>query len=247
MSEIVLNAEIRTAVKKHAKAVRAEGNVPGVYYAHGEQNLTIQVPRPSLNPVIYTSETHIINLTLQDGTTKKCILRDVQFDPVTDRPIHFDLQGLREDEELTVEVPVALVGGTAAGIQEGGILQHIIHKLRISCLPRNIPEKIEVNVSGLGINDFVHVRDLNIPDVTVLENPDSPVAGVVPPTVHKEEEVVAEAPAEIQEPEVVGKGKKAEEEEGAEQAPAKGEAKQAPARGEGKQAPAKGEGKEEKK
>ena len=241
MSEIVLNAERRTVAGKKAKQVRGTGKVPGVYYAHGEENLTIQVPQLSLDTLIYTTETHIIDLRFQDGTSKRCILRDVQFDPVSDQPIHFDLQGLREDEALTIEAPVTLVGGTAAGVREGGILQHFIHKLKLSCLPKDIPGKIEVDVSGLAMSTFVHVRDLNIPNVTVLDNPDAPVVGVVPPTVHKEEEVVAEVAAEPTEPEVVGKGKKAEEEEGGEEPPAKGEGKP---RAEGK---TRGEAKEEKK
>jgi large subunit ribosomal protein L25 len=235
MSEITLNAEPRTALGKKAKLVRTEGKVPGVYYAHGEENLSIQVLGLSLNPLIYTSETHIVELKLQDGTSKKCILRDVQFDPVTDRPIHFDLQGLREDEELTIEAPVTLIGGPASGVREGGMLQHFIHKLKVSCLPKDIPGKIEVDVSTLQINNFLHVRDLNIPNVTILDNPDAPVVGVVPPTVQKEAEPAAEVTEELQEPEVVGKGKKTEEEEGEEEAPAKGEGK------------AKAEGKEEKK
>ncbi len=234
MSEIVLNAERRTALGKKAKLLRTAGKIPGIYYARGEENLSIQVPSLNLNPLIYTSETHIVDLRLQDGTSRRCILRDVQFDPVTDRPVHFDLQGLRENEELTIEAPVTLVGGTAPGVREGGMLQHFIHKVKVTCLPKNIPGKIEIDVSALQINDFVYVRDLNIPNVTVLDNPDSPVAGVVPPTVQKEAEPAVEVTEELQEPEVVGKGKKAEE-EGEEEPPAKGEGK------------ARGEGKEEKK
>jgi len=225
MSEIVLNAELRESVGKHAKHARSRGNVPGVYYARGEQNIVIEVPQGSLHPLIHTSETHIIDLRLKDGTSKKCILRDVQFDPVSDHPVHFDLQGLKENEKLTIEVPVVLTGGTSKGVRDGGMLQHSIHKVRVSCLPRDIPEKIEVNVAALEINDSVHVRDLNLPDVTVLENADSAVVGVIPPVVVKEE-VVEVAPEEAaKEPEVIGKGKKLEEgEEGAE-APPKGETK----------------------
>jgi large subunit ribosomal protein L25 len=226
MSEVVLNAELRLPVRKHAKQVRAQGKIPGVYYAHGEGNLNIQVPQLSLDPLIYTSETHIVDLRLGDGSSKKCILRDVQFDPVSDRPIHFDLQGLRENEKLTIEVPVVLVGGTPQGVRDGGMLQHTIHKLKVSCLPKHIPEKVEVDVGALGMNHSIHVRELNVPNVIILDNPDSTVVGVVPPTIHKEAEVVAPAEEALKEPEVVGKGKKAEEgEEGEEAAPAKAETK----------------------
>lgn len=242
MSEFVLNAEVRDNAVKRAKISRKQGRIPGVFYMHGEGNITIEVEKLSLDPLIYTSKTHVIELKLKDGTSKKCILRDVQFDPVSDRPIHFDLQGLRENEKVTIEVPVVLTGGVPQGVKDGGMLQHFIHKLRVSCLPKDIPEKIEINVAALTINHFVHVRDLSVPNVTIAENIDSPVVGVMPPHIVKEAEVAATAEEVAKEPEVIGKGKKVEEgEEGApEGAPkpaAKPEAK----------APAKSEGKEEKK
>ena len=223
MSEVVLNAEPREAKGKRAKYARKQGQIPGVFYASGEQSLNIQVPKMSLDPLIYTSEMYIINLRLKDGSLKKCILRDVQFDPVSDRPIHFDLQGLRENEKLTIDVPIVLTGGTPKGVREGGMIQHIIHKLRVSCLPKDIPDKIEVEVGSLEINQSVHVNELKVENVTVLENPDNPVVSVVPPTVIKEPEPVVAAEEEMAEPEVVGKGKKEEEEkeeEGAESKPA---------------------------
>jgi len=211
MSEIVLNAELRTSTGKHTKYSRSKGMVPGVFYSRGEQNIKIEVPTPTLDQIVFTSKTNIITLRLNDGSSRKCILKDVQFDPVTDRPIHFDLLGLHEGEKLTVKVPVLLIGGTASGVKEGGILQHSLHKLTVSCLPTDIPEKVEVDVANLGINDFIHVSDLVIPNVTILDGPATTVAGVIPPTLHKEE-VPAEAAVEQPvEPEVLGKGKKAEE------------------------------------
>jgi large subunit ribosomal protein L25 len=231
MSEIMLNAEVRKETGKRAKRVRTEGNIPGIFYARGEGNTMIQVSKVGLDPLIYTSETHVIDLRLSDGTSKKCILRDVQFDPVSDRPVHFDLQGLKENEKLTIEVPIVLTGGIPVGVRDGGMLQPVIHKLRISCLPKDIPSKIDVDVSLLQINQSVHVRDLVLPSVTVLESPDSTVVAVVPPTVIKEAVAATPAEEEAKEPEVVGKGKKAEEgEAGAEAAPAKGAAA-APAKG----------------
>ncbi len=241
MSEFVLEAEERQAMGKQVKKERRTGRVPGVYYMRGEKNINIEVEKLSLDPLIYTSKTHIIELKLKDGSTKKCILRDVQFDPVSDRPIHFDLQGLRENEKLTIEIPVVLIGGTPQGVKDGGMLQHFIHKLRVSCLPKDIPEKVEVDVAGLAINHFVHVRDLQIPNVSVVENLNSPVAGVMPPHLVKEAEAAAPTEEVAAEPEVIGKGKKAEEgEEGAEGG-AKTEGKGAA------KAEAKAEPKEEKK
>ncbi len=244
MREITLEAEIRTRLGKHSRAVRREGKVPGVYYVHGEDTIAIAVVEKSLKPLIYTAETHIVNLKLADGSSKSCILRDIQFDPVTDRAIHFDLQGLKQDEEITIEVPVIVVGATPVGVRDGGILQQVIHRLKISCLPKDIPEHVEVNPENLKINHFIHVRDLKIANVNILENEAGTVVGVVPPTVEKEPTPATAEAVESVEPEVIGKGKKVEEGEEGEEAPAK-DAKKA----EGAAAPAKEEkaAKEEKK
>jgi len=242
MREITLEAEVRTQFGKRAKAIRRQGNVPGVYYIHGEPNIAVTIPEKSLKPLIYTSETHIINLKLNDGTGKNCIIRDIQFDPVTDRPVHFDLQGIRENEEISVEVPVTLVGGTPVGVRDGGIVQQIIHRLKISCLPKFMPEHIEVNVAELKINQFVHVRDIKLENITLLDSESGTIVGVVPPTVEKE--VVAATPEEAAEPEVITKGKKPEEgEEGAAAAPGTEKKAEAPTKGAppGKGAPAKEE------
>lgn len=226
MHEITLQAEVRTQMGKHTRTLRRDGKIPGVYYIHGESNIPITVTEKSLKPLIYTSDTHVITLKFDEGGEKSCILRDIQFDPVTDRPVHFDLQGLRADEEISIEVPIVITGGTPVGVRDGGIIQHVIHRLKISCLPKDIPEHVEVNAEELKMNHFIHVRDLKIENVTILENPDNSIVGVVPPTIEKEPtpaEVVAEAPAE---PEVIAKGKKPEE--GAEGAEGEKKAEGAP-------------------
>ena len=213
MSEIAVTAEVRKDIGKKAKQVFKQGKVPGIYYGHGQSNIPIAMAELTLRPLYKSSAASVINLKLDDGFTHTCILRDVQFDPITDRPVHFDLFGLNENEELTIELPVT-VKGIAKGVRDGGILQHILHRLRISCLPKNIPDRIEINVESLEINKSIHVRDLSIPNVKVLENESSTVVAVVPPTVLKEAEAVPGAvPAEAAtaEPEVIGKGKKPEE------------------------------------
>lgn len=237
MSEIAVTAEVRKDIGKKAKQLLRQGKVPGIYYGHGQKNIPIAIGEIVLQPLYKSSAANIINLTLDDGSAHTCILRDVQFDPVTDRPIHFDLFGLNENEELTIEVPVT-VTGTAQGVRDGGILQHILHRLRISCLPKNIPDRLEINVETLEINKSIHVRDLTIANVKVLENESSTVVAVVPPTVLKEAEAAPGAlPTEVAptEPEVIAKGKKPEE--GAEEGGKEGAAgKTTPAAG--KAAPA---------
>ncbi len=216
MSEIVVNAEVRNNTKSHAKYAFKEGKVPGVYYARGEENIVLQMPAKTLDTLVFTSETHVLDLRFPDGNARKAILKDVQYDPISDRPVHFDLQGLKENEKLTIEVPVVLVGGTPKGVRDGGMLQHFIHKLKVSCLPKDIPSKIEINVAEMDINDFVHVSSLNMPNVTILEALESAIVGCMPPNVTKEaeaatEEGAAAATTAAAEPEVVAKGKKPEE------------------------------------
>lgn len=213
MAEITINAEIRTEFGKKARALRAQGKVPGIYYGHGKKNIPLTLTELALRPLYRTSATNVINLKLNDGSSHTCILRDIQFDPVTDRPIHFDLFGLNENEELMIEVPV-IIKGTAKGVKDGGTLQHVLHRVKVSCLPKFIPDHIEVNVESLEINKSIHVRDLSIPNVKILENENSTVVAVVPPTILKEPEVAAAPVAEVApaEPEVIARGKKVEEE-----------------------------------
>lgn len=211
MRELILEAEVRTQLKKHSNQVRRSGKVPGVFYLHGEENIPIAVDEKSLKPLIYTSEAHIVSLKLNDGKMKSCILRDVQYHPVTDLPIHFDLQGLRDDEEITIEVPVTITGGTPVGVRDGGVLQQLIYRLKVSCLPKFIPEHIEINVENLKVNSFVHVSEIKIDNVTFLENASTSIVGIMPPTVEKEETAAVPGTEESVEPEVITKGKKVEE------------------------------------
>lgn len=224
MREITLQADMRTPAQmgKRSKAIRREGKVPGIYYVHGEPNIAVAVQEKSLKPLIFTSETHIINLKIGESEAKSCILRDIQFDPITDRAVHIDLQGLRDDEEITVEIPIVVTGGIPAGVRDGGILQQIVRRLKISCLPKHIPDHVEVNAGEMKINQFIHVRDLSIPNITILDTPDNTILGIIPPTVEKEAVPAADAAAAAAEPEVIAKGKKPEE--GAE-APAGGDKK----------------------
>lgn len=223
MSEVVLVAEIRTVTGKKSNRLRYDGKIPGIFYAHGEGNINITATPLALRPLIYTSDAHLINLQLNNGEKKTCILRDVQFDPISDKPIHFDLQGVKENEELIVQVPV-IIKGSPIGVKDGGSLQVIMHKVRVSCLPKFIPEHIELDVTELKMNDSIHIKDITIPNVRIVDNEASTVVAVVPPTVVKEEtpavaapdaEAAAAAPAE---PEVIAKGKKPAE---GEDAPAK--------------------------
>lgn len=216
MAEVTLHAELREIIGKKVGRLRREGKIPGIFYIHGENNITVALPVKSLVKLIHSSEANLINLKLSDGSEKKCIIRDVQFDPVTESPVHVDLQGIKADEKLTIEVPIVIIGAIPQGVKDGGMLQHIVHKLKISCFPQDIPSHIEINAEQLLINQSVHVSELKAEKYTILENESTTVLAILPPVVEKVAEVAAPT-EEVAEPEVVGKGKKpAEGEEEAE-------------------------------
>lgn len=212
MQEITIQAEVRNQVGKNLGNLRRRGKIPGIFYSAGEPNIPIAISEKSLKPLIFSSTTSIINLVLDNNIQKRCILREIQYDPVTDVPIHFDVQGLQEDRNITLEVPIVVTGETPIGVREGGILQKFMHKIKISCLPKYIPDHIEINAENLKINQFIHVRDLQISNVTIIENEFSTIVGVIPPVVEKEPTPTAAVVEEVAEPEIIAKGKKAEEE-----------------------------------
>lgn len=213
MSEIVITANIRTELGKRAKELRRKGQVPGIYYGQGQKNVPIAMSELTLNPIFRSSATHIITLKLDDGSSHLCIMRDIQVDPLSGNPVHFDLYGINPDMKLVIEIPVVL-RGTPKGVKDGGVLNQMMHRIRVECLPKDIPDRVEINVENLEINRSVHVSDLVIPNVEIKESGDNTVAAVNPPTVIKEPEaVVAEGALEAApaEPEVIAKGKKPEE------------------------------------
>lgn len=215
MLEINLDVVKRTRTNKGAvNQMRREGKVPGVFYVKGEDPLTFVVSEKELKPLVYTAETRIVNLKVDDAEPRRAVLRDIQFDPVTERILHIDLMGLTAGQSLHLQIPI-LLEGSAKGIKEGGILQHQLHKIDIECLPRHIPQHIAVEISDLGIGDSIHVSDLELENMKILTNEDVTIVSVIQPRVVVEEEPALEeeiGEEEQAQPEVIGKGKPEEEE-----------------------------------
>jgi ribosomal protein L25, Ctc-form len=214
MAQVTLQGikrELKT--KGYLTELRKKGYVPAVYYAHGEENLFLAVPKNKLKPLVFSPETYLIDLNIEGVGQKTCIIKEFQLDPVTDEIVHVDFHGLKAGEKINVEVAVHLIG-TPIGVKEGGIIQHSLHKIEIECLPTEIPDKIDVDVTHLKIGDALHVKDLNLAQYRVLTNPEATIITIVPPALHKEEAAgEAAAASEQAEPEVIQKGKKTEEEE----------------------------------
>ena len=174
MAHLDLKVSKRDTTSQTAKSLRNKGFVPGIFYGQGFENIPIVSDLLTLRPVIYTKFTNIISLEIEGSPEKhECVLQDVTFDPVTDKITHFDLIGLIPGAHMTFEVPITL-SGQAIGVREGGLLQQNIHKVKVKCLPRDLPQNLVVNVSDLGVGHSVYIKDVKLDNV-VFEAPDDTV------------------------------------------------------------------------
>jgi large subunit ribosomal protein L25 len=213
MEKVVLEANSRkTGSKSENKKQRKNGRIPGVFYMRGTDPISIDVSEKAIKPLVFTGETHLVGLKVDNNQELDCIIKDVQFDPVTDHIVHFDLLGLTTGETFTLEVPIVFKG-SAVGVKDGGVLQQHLHKLEIECLPKDIPQHLEVDVTNLKIGDSVHISDLNFDKVTILNSKTTVVVSVNHPKIEKEPAPEEEAVEEPTEPELIGKGKEEEEKE----------------------------------
>ncbi len=240
-----LTAERRDAAGKGAvKRLRRLGRIPAILYGARTEPVPLSVLPKDVQRVLHARAggSVLVNLKLPgESEARAAVVRDLQFDPVRDILLHVDLQAVRMDEQITVEVPIRVVGEAAGVKEQSGVLAVLLRTIEVACLPTQIPERIDVDVSPLRIHDVITVGGLKLPEgIRVTMQPGQAVVTVSPPMA---EEVAAPAAAPAAEPEVLSERKP---EEGAEEtAEAKGEAKAKPeAKGEARAKPeAKGEAK----
>lgn len=216
-------------------ALRREGLIPAVVYGKTQPSFNVRLSRKEVETVLHrsASEQILINLTIEDlKETKLALIQDVQHNPLTGTITHLDFHAIREDEIIHANVPLELIGD-AAGVKAGGLLEHLFHMLEIKCLPKDLPDSIQADVSGLELNASLHVRDLTLPPgVKIVADGNVIVAMVSEPKVAVEP-VAAVAAAEPAADAKGAKGAPAGDAKGA--APAKGgDAKAAPAKPAGK-------------
>jgi large subunit ribosomal protein L25 len=220
MATVTLDAQVRTEKGKGAaRVLRREGFIPGVIYGYGEQTHACKVEMKQLEKLLSSGgyESTLIELKLDNGTTYSALIREVQVHPYRSEVLHIDFLAVHKGEKVKLEVSVRLVG-VAPGVKEGGIMEYLRHDVEIRCIPSKIPEALELDISEMGIGDTATVANLvQLEDVEIMSDPSAAIVSVVPPAVLKveepEEEVAAEeAEEEEAEPEVVGRGKAAEEE-----------------------------------
>ena len=186
-----------------ARKLRAAGKVPAVMYGHGETTRSLTLDAHELQ--LLFSKVHWENtlITLDiDGESVSTLVREVQSHAYKNDVLHVDFYQIHANEKLEVEIPIRL-HGTPAGIKLGGMLSHSINDLLVRCLPANIPDHIDVDVSHLDLNDAIHVSDLALPTgVESVIDGDRVVCVVNPPSG-----TAADAPAATGEPEVIKKAK----------------------------------------
>lgn len=198
--------EIGTRKVKH---LRKKGWVPGVIYGHGEKSRPIMIQEDELSTVLHNlhSEATLLNLDYE-GKKLQVLMRDVSRNPLTEKLLHVDFQHIHEDEEINVHV-ILEFEGKPKGVEEGGILNIEHRDLVVKCLPKDIPEKIVVDVSELDLGHSLHIRDLEIPEgVKVEQDPATTVVNILSPRkIVEVKPVEEEIPLgeEAEEPEVISK------------------------------------------
>ncbi len=217
-----LLAKLRTQLGKEAsRKLRQKGLVPAICYGPKTDPVPLTLDVKELIQTIHMGENVLIDLMIQDGkkaAQKVVVVRDLQTDPIKDQCLHADLFEVVMDEEISVEVPIVLVG-KPEGVKMGGVLEQITREITVECLPADIPQSIEVDVSRLNIGDTIHIGDIGLEKGKMLVDPTTTLATVVPPTVEKVvvEEEVEEEVAEAEEAEEVAEEVVAEgEQEGKE-------------------------------
>jgi len=207
MAQSVLNVKKRVRLGKGgSREIRREGNVPAILYGKGSVPIPLLVNPKDLKQALSTEagENTLIEMHISDGDTeitKLSLLRDVQLDHISSRSIHFDFLELDMNARISVQVPIKIVGRSIGVHEQKGILDEVLREIAVECLPSNIPNVFELDVTNLELGDSIHVRDLNISEgIEVLEDLESTIITIVVPKV--EVEAVEEAEAE----EVEGEG-----------------------------------------
>lgn len=183
MKEITINAQIRTEYgKKASRDLRRAGQIPAVFYGveKGENGLpvakSIQISEKELAKLLYTPNVYIVNLVV-DGKPVKAILKDLQCDFVTDRPVHVDFYQITEDKPVVFEIPVKL-NGLAEGVRAGGKLALNVRKLAVKALYTQFPDTLDIDVTNLALGKSMKVAELSYEGLEIITSKEVVVCAV---------------------------------------------------------------------
>lgn len=174
MKSITIKGSERESVGKvSTKALRNAGMVPCVLYGGTEPAVHFAAEEKAFKGLVYTPNVHTVVIDLENGKKFNAILQDIQFHPVTDEILHIDFYQLHDDKEITLEVPVNVVGNSK-GVMAGGVLNLNLRKLKVRALPANLPDAVEVNISNLDMGNKLYVTDVVTNNYKLL-HPDNTV------------------------------------------------------------------------
>ncbi|MDR3275387.1 MAG: 50S ribosomal protein L25 [Endomicrobium sp.] len=224
MKEVILDVELRTMGSKGSLAsLRKDGKVPAVFYGKDIKPESIAVNSKTFVSIIETNGANvIIDLNFKDGK-KAAIVKSLQRDILTQNPIHIDFRSISLEDKVEVFVPIH-IDGVASGVKNfGGVMEFIVREVKVSALPKDIPQKVSIDVSALGIGDRITIADLpEINGVQYVQDTSTLIVHIVSVSVEEEKPVAAAEGTEAAQPEVISKGKKDKEGEEGTATPATG-------------------------
>ena len=202
---VVATPRTGTFNKNHARRVRVSGLIPAVIYGAGKPSVAVTVDPRVITKILHSEAGHntIFDLSIEGGDGGKAMIVDWQNEPIKGTLLHIDLKRIAMDKMMRASVPVQLVGAAVGVKTGGGVMNQVMHEVEIECLPTDIPSHIDVDVTNLEVNGYIHISDLPHSDkLKFLGEENAVVAHVAVP---KEE--AATEPVTAAEPEVAKKGK----------------------------------------
>jgi large subunit ribosomal protein L25 len=191
MKSITIEGQLRTGFGKSAtRSLRSQELVPGVIYG-GSQEINFQAPATAFKGLVYTPSFQVAEVKV-DGKSYRTILKDLQFDKVSDKLIHVDLMELVEDRKVIANIPLKFVG-TSPGVKDGGKLTIKMKSLKVKTYPKYLKEQIEVSIDKLELNGNIRVEDVKVDNYEILNSPRIPIASVTLTRQLKQEEATAPA------------------------------------------------------
>ena len=178
MQHFELKGQVRKADGKAAlKALRKEGLVPCNLYGCGMENVLFTVNAKELSALTNTPASYIVDLVLDNGTKQTAILHELQWHPVSDACLHVDFLAVNETKPICINVPIEITGH-AIGVQQGGKFFQPTRELRISALMANLPDKVTVDISSLGLDKKIKAGDVTVKDAAIVSDKDTIICGV---------------------------------------------------------------------
>ena len=191
MKTITIEGQLRTETGKTAtRRLRSQDLVPGVIYG-GAQEVNFSVKSLALKPFIYTPDFQLVEMKV-DGKSYTCILKDLQFNKVSDKLAHLDLLELVEGKKVSATIPLKFTG-TAAGVKAGGKLEIRLKSIKLKTYPKYLRENIEVDLTNLELNGNIRVQDIPAENLEIMNSPRIPIASVTMTRQLKQEEAAAPA------------------------------------------------------